>query len=581
MGKPNRPGRHAKQKLRKMVRRRGPDPDSRDARWLSAGVDTPDAGRQASGPAGRTPPARPQVPSGPAQAASAPESVWAGPAQAANAPESVWAGPAQAAAARAASVPAQASAEAWAVRVPAQASSAEAQSVRVLAQAAAEAQVAAAQAQVARAANPQADDPGDDAVSGEARSEQLVSDALQAQVDGQHEAFVRCAAQLADRRGGRAWVRAVERELLASLIRSITAGWRQNWQPAEVVREIGRQFGARHARLATDAIAMEMRNYARTAVDERWQAQLDALGATAWWGPDDGYLDQWREREQLTPAVAVTCGLEVLFGLATLPRLGRLCPLPGTARQGATTSERAAGRPIGHRVLGRVRVLLAGAESAGSPDEAEALTTRAQELLAVHSLDDVLMAAGDGPTGRAVAAGRRLFVDSPYEVAKTDLLDAVATANRCRVVWHKSLGLSTVLGFPGDLDAVELLFSSLLVQASTAMVQAGPPHDQAGPARTRSLRQSFLVSYAQRIGERLAEAAGAAERQAVADSTDAGLLPVLTARQRVIDEAVGKMFPDLSRHGHGSGPDRPPWLPGLPGLAAASAAAVRGSREVA
>jgi Protein of unknown function (DUF2786) len=443
---------------------------------------------------------------------------------------------------------------------------------------AAAARAAAAEALVASPGSPPTDDPGDAALSGAARAEELVSDALAAQVDGQHEVFVRCAAQLADRRGGRGWVRAVERELLASLVRSVTAGWRQNWQPAEVVREISRQFGARHARMATDAITMEMRNYARTAVDERWQAQLDTLGATAWWGQDDGYLDRWREREQLNPAVAVTCGLEVLFGLATLPRLGRLCPLPGTARQGAINPERSAGRSIGQRVLGRVRALLANAEAADSPDEAEALTTRAQELLATRSLDDVLMAAGDEPARRVAASGRRLFVDSPYEVAKTDLLDAVATANRCRVVWHKSLGLSTVFGFPGDLDAVELLFSSLLVQAGTAMVQVGPPHDQGGPARTRSLRQSFLASYAQRIGERLAEAAGAAERQAVADSTDAGLLPVLAARQRVVDEAVGKMFPDLSRHGHGSGTDRQPWLPGL---AAASAAAVRGSREVA
>ena len=40
---------------------------------------------------------------------------------------------------------------------------------------------------MARAADPQADDSGDDAVSGAARAEQLVSDALQAQVDGQHE----------------------------------------------------------------------------------------------------------------------------------------------------------------------------------------------------------------------------------------------------------------------------------------------------------------------------------------------------------------------------------------------------------
>jgi hypothetical protein len=45
----------------------------------------------------------------------------------------------------------------------------------------------------------------------------------------------------------------------------------------------------------------------------------------------------------------------------------------------------------------------------------------------------------------------------------------VATANRCRVVWHRNLGLRTVMGFRTDLDAVELLFTSLLVQATTAL----------------------------------------------------------------------------------------------------------------
>ena len=49
----------------------------------------------------------------------------------------------------------------------------------------------------------------------------------------------------------------------------------------------------------------------------------------------------------------------------------------------------------------------------------------------------------------------------------------MAQANRCRVVWSKDLGLVTVIGFPADLDAVELLFTSLLVQANTAMLRAG------------------------------------------------------------------------------------------------------------
>jgi hypothetical protein len=333
-----------------------------------------------------------------------------------------------------------------------------------------------------------------------------------------------------------------------------------------VVRELGRQFGSRHASMATDAAAMEMRGYARAAVDERWQAQLDALGAIAWWGSDDGYLERWREREQIGAEAAVTCALEVLYGFATLPRLGLLCPLPGTARPGAPASPPAPVRPTGQRVLGRVRTLLASAEATELPDEAEALTTRAQELMTARSIDDALLASGTerpGPPGRDAASGRRLFVDSPYEGAKTDLLDAVATVNRCRAVWHKNLGLSTVLGFPADLDAVELLFTSLLVQAGTAMARAGSHRDDAGPSGTRSFRQAFLASYARNIGERLAEAAEAAEHKAVTDSVDSGLLPVLAARHRIVDEAASKMFPDLTRHGPGAARGGQGWLPGL------------------
>ena len=60
-----------------------------------------------------------------------------------------------------------------------------------------------------------------------------------------------------------------------------------------------------------------------------------------------------------------------------------------------------------------------------------------------------------------------------------------------------------MIGFSADLDAVELLFTSLLVQASAALQRAGGKRDAAGRSRTRSFRQSFLVAYAVRIGERL------------------------------------------------------------------------------
>jgi hypothetical protein len=407
-------------------------------------------------------------------------------------------------------------------------------------------------------AAPVPEDAGGPEPSAAARAEQLVSDALQAQVDGEHDVLAGCAAQLAQRPGKRGWQRAVERELLASLVRAVTAGWRQGWQPAEMVREIGRRFGPRHARMAIDAAAMEMRNYARAAVDERWQAQLATLGASTWWSSDDRYLEQWRAREQLGTEAAVTCALEVLFGLAALPRLGRVCPLPGTARQGAQAP--GAGRP--GQGLVRARALLTSAESAGLPDEAGVLTCRAQELLAARSMQAGLLTA-QAPEGREAVSGRRLFIDGPYELAKADLLDVLATVNRCRAVWHRNLGLSTVLGFAGDLDAVELLFGSLLVQASTAMLREGSERDDLAPSRTRACRQAFLAAYTQRVGERLADAAAAAERQAVAASPDSGLAPVLAARHRMVDEAVGRMFPDLARHGLGQVRDRQAWRPGL------------------
>jgi hypothetical protein len=48
-----------------------------------------------------------------------------------------------------------------------------------------------------------------------------------------------------------------------------------------------------------------------------------------------------------------------------------------------------------------------------------------------------------------------------------------AHANRCRSVWSSAFRFVTVLGFPSDVDGVELLYASLLVQATAAMMVSG------------------------------------------------------------------------------------------------------------
>ena len=86
------------------------------------------------------------------------------------------------------------------------------------------------------------------------------------------------------------------------------------------------------------------------------------------------------------------------------------------------------------------------------------------------------------------------------------------------------------------------------------MLRAGSKQDAHGRSRTRAFRQSFLVSYAIRIGERLSAATGHAEQQAVAEQAaqqqagaSAGgkdLVPFLAARHQAVDDAVDAMFGD-------------------------------------
>jgi len=140
-------------------------------------------------------------------------------------------------------------------------------------------------------------------------------------------------------------------------------------------------------------------------------------------------------------------------------------------------------------------------------------------------------AGQEGHAGPVTA--RRLWIDQPYVSAKSMLVHAVAEANRCQSVLSESLGFCTLIGEPADLEAVELLVTSLLVQANAAMLRYGQQADRRGASRTRSFRRSFLIAYASRIGERLMASTEEATAQTGRVSE---LLPVLrSARERVED----------------------------------------------
>ncbi len=388
-----------------------------------------------------------------------------------------------------------------------------------------------------------------------------IAAAMQALAHNDRRAFGVASARVTHRPGVATWRETTERLLSGYLQSAVSGAWQLGWQPADLVRLASRRKSSRHVDLARVAIAAEMQRYAPATIDPRWASELADLEARVWWSPDQDLLQAWAEKQDAEWPVAVSCSLEVLDLMTCLPALEKLTPAPGTARAtgSAAGPQRAA---LDQRVLGRIRALLAKAESSTFVAEAETFTAGAQSLMARHSIDRALLAALDQRSTED-ATGRRIGIDNPYEGPKTMLLGAVAEANRCRTVWSRDLGFSTAIGFPADLDAVEMLFTSLLVQATTAMTRAGSRTDGSGRSRTRSFRQSFLTAYASRIGQRLTDVTGQQTAEVAAEPAGQNLLPVLAARSEAVDEAMAAMFPQMTCHRVGSVTDQEGWFSGL------------------
>ncbi|MFF1835098.1 DUF2786 domain-containing protein [Streptomyces sp. NPDC058231] len=305
----------------------------------------------------------------------------------------------------------------------------------------------------------------------------------------------------------------------------VRRAWERGWQPADVVRIVRRELGESAAGLAADLIIPETGRYEQ--LPPRWRSQLDELPAPPPRNRPDRFL-----------YASALLGLYRL--LLRLPAIEPVGPPPGAGHR--------LHLPPAHdepRMLTRIRALLAKAEATGFPEEAEALTTKAQELMARHSIDEALLAARTH--SKAAPGACRIGVDAPYETAKAILLDAVASANRCRAVWNSDLGFSTVVGFEPDLEAVELLYTSLLVQGTAAMAKAEAGQRAGGRKRTKTFRQSFLMAYVHRLGARLASDTARVTAASASDgAADSDLLPVLAARDVAVTDAADRMFPETT-----------------------------------
>ena len=186
-------------------------------------------------------------------------------------------------------------------------------------------------------------------------------------------------------------------------------------------------------------------------------------------------------------------------------------------------------------LLDKVRKLLAMAEGSTNPNEADAFSRKAAELIAANRIDADRLRAGDRHDDlevREYELGRGAYVRG-----RLALLQAIAEAHGGRVVFQaRQHGtVAYVAAFRSDLDAVEVLHASLHAQVAARMAA----ERRSTAAATQRWRRSFLFGYADEIRQMLEQTTAEAARSVHPSSA---AVPALRARERRVDEFARQQF---------------------------------------
>jgi len=214
-------------------------------------------------------------------------------------------------------------------------------------------------------------------------------------------------------------------------------------------------------------------------------------------------------------------------------------------------------------LMDRVRKLLAMAEGDGvTPAEAESFTEKAATLMARYGIERAMLGALHPETDKQ--SGRKVSIPNPWADVRSMMLSKLAKAMRCDAVLLRARDNSRTVhlfGFESDLERLDVLYTSLLVQMTHALIAEDVP-EYLSPARIRAYRRSFLLGYAIEVGERVEAAeARAVDQSKTEDATrkGKGTAMVLSDRSLAVRRAKDAQYPTLRKMKitySGSGYDR-------------------------
>jgi hypothetical protein len=197
-----------------------------------------------------------------------------------------------------------------------------------------------------------------------------------------------------------------------------------------------------------------------------------------------------------------------------------------------------------NKLLDRVRKLLAKAEDESvTPQEAEALTGKAAELMARYGIDRALLAAARPETDHP--ASRVIDIAHPWARVQAHLLCGLGAAMRCQCILLTGCTPGTrihIFGYASDIERTDVLFTSLLVQMWQGLAAAPVPAWSSSP---RAWRRSWLLGFATSVISRVRAAEHQAASHATAPAAASGSQTalVLADRQQVIRAAVEQAYP--------------------------------------
>lgn len=201
----------------------------------------------------------------------------------------------------------------------------------------------------------------------------------------------------------------------------------------------------------------------------------------------------------------------------------------------------------------RINKLMAKAESTEFPEEAEALLAKAQELMTSYSVDEAML--------RAAAASE----DAVEEISEIKLTytggmrkglyilgHRLAEYNGCSAFFEDERSARprnitvTVIGFPKDLERIQLLDTSLKLQCAVGLKKFVEDHIDPTWHRSykRNEKREFVIGFVEGVAVKL----GLAEEKAVKEAAEqrgTGVELALRSRKDQVSDWTDAKYPNL------------------------------------